>query len=87
MFMWSKVLEKMMSAELPVSTKIFPMVHPFILALMTSASVWGKVEQVYIFLRKHYGLVRPLRFLDGSIQHDGMDLSKVVSSLPFVLKL
>jgi len=84
--MWSKVLEKMMSAELPVSTRIFPMVQPFILASMTSASVWGKAEQVYIFFRKHYGYVRPLRFLDGSIHHDGMNLSKVVSSLFFVLE-
>ena len=44
MFMRSKVLEKMMSAELPVSTRIFPMVQPFILASMTCASMWGKAE-------------------------------------------
>ena len=41
----------------------------------------GKAEHVYIFFRKHYGHVRPLRFLNGSIHHDGMNLSKVVSSL------
>ena len=83
----SKVLEKMISAELPVSTRIFPMVQPCILASMTNASVWGEAEQVYIFFREYYGHVRPLYFLDGSIHHDGMDLSKVVSSLLFVLKL
>jgi len=87
MFMQSKVLEKMISAELPVSTRIFPMVQPCILASMTNASVWGEAEQVYIFFREYYGHVRPLYFLDGSIHHDGMDLSKVVSSLLFVLKL
>ena len=86
MFMRSKVLEKMMSAELPASTRIFPMVQPCMLASMTSASMWGKAEQVYIFFGENYRQVRPLCFLDGSLHHDGVDLSKVVSSLPFVFK-
>ena len=45
MFIRSKVLEKMISAELPVSTRIFPMVQPCILASMTNASVWGKLSR------------------------------------------
>ena len=86
MFLRSKVLEKMMSVELPASTKIFPMVQPCMLASMTSASMWGKAEQVYIFFGENYRQVRPLYFLDGSVHQDGVDLSKVVSSLSFVLK-
>ena len=86
MLMWSKVLENMMSAELPVSTRIFPMVQPCMLASMTNASVWGKAEQVYIFFRENYRQVRPLCFLDGSIYQDGVDQLKVVSSLSFILK-
>ena len=45
MFMQSKVLQKMISAELPVSTRIFPIVQPCILASMTNASVWGKLSR------------------------------------------
>ena len=86
MFMRSKVLEKMISAELPVLTKIFPMVQPCMLASMTSASMWGKAEQVYIFFGENYRQVRPLCFLDGSIHQDRVDLSEVISSLPLVLE-
>ena len=86
MFMRSKVLEKMMSVELPASTKIFPMVQPCMLASMTSASMWGKAEQVYIFFGENYRQVRPLCFLDGSVYQDGVDQLKVVSSLSFILK-
>ena len=45
MFMRSKVLEKMMSVELPVSTRIFSMVQPCILGSITNASVWGKLSR------------------------------------------
>jgi hypothetical protein len=38
MFILPKVLEKMISAELPVSTRIFPIVHPWIFASITMAS-------------------------------------------------
>ena len=41
----SKILEQMMSAELPVSTRILPMVQPCILASITSASVRGKLSR------------------------------------------
>jgi hypothetical protein len=35
-----KVFKNKMSAELPLSTKIFPMTHPAIFTSMTMASLW-----------------------------------------------
>jgi hypothetical protein len=41
MFILSKVLKKMISAELPISTRIFPIVHPWMFASITRASECG----------------------------------------------